>query len=99
MLEERRQQIAQGLANTEKINAALAAIETQRKEAMTAARAEATRIIEEARGIARRVGEKETQRAQAAAEQLVLKARGPATQDNTRTMGERRPAAGRPAVR
>src|SRR5439155_1453481 len=75
MLEERRQQIAQGLANTEKINAALAAIETQRKEAMTVAQAEATRLIEEARGIARRVTEQETQRARAAAEQLVLKAR------------------------
>jgi len=99
MLEERRQQIAQGLANTEKINAALAAIETQRKEAMTTARAEATRIIEEARGIARRVGEQETQRAQAAAEQLVLKARDAATQEHTRMMGELRREVGRLVVR
>jgi len=99
MLEERRQQIAQGLANTEKINAALAAIETQRKEAMTAARAEAARIIEEARGIARRVGEQETQRAQAAAEQLVLKARDAATQEHTRMMGELRREVGRLVVR
>src|SRR5947207_588259 len=74
MLEERRRQIAQGLANTEKINAALAAIETQRREIMTAARTEAARLIEEARGVARRVKEQETQRAVAAAEQLVLKA-------------------------
>src|SRR5689334_13164974 len=51
MLEERRKQIAQGLANTEKINATLAGIETQRQEVMTAARAEAARLIEEARGI------------------------------------------------
>ena len=99
MLEERRQQIAQGLANTEKINAALAAIDTQRKDAMTAARAEATRIIEEARGIARRVGEQETQRAQAAAEQLVLKARDAATQEHTRMMGELRREVGRLVVR
>src|SRR6266481_5969650 len=88
MLEERRKQIAQGLANTEKINATLAAIETQRKEAMTAARAEATRIIEEARGLARRVGEQETQRAQATAEQVVLKARDAAAQEHTRMMAE-----------
>src|SRR3989442_13076002 len=66
MLEERRQQIAQGLANTEKINAALAAIDTQRKEAMTAAQTEATRLIEEARGIAMRGGERGAQRGRAA---------------------------------
>src|SRR5438132_4693309 len=84
MLEERRRQIAQGLANTEKINAALAAIETQRKEAMTVAQAEATRLIEEARGIARRVTEQESQRARAAAEQLGLKARDAAAQERTR---------------
>src|SRR5439155_21183046 len=61
MLEERRQQIAQGLVNTEKINAALAAIDSQRKEAMTAAQTEATRPIEEARGSAMSVGERATQ--------------------------------------
>ena len=99
MLEERRQQIAQGLANTEKINAALAAIETQRKEAMTVAQAEATRLIEEARGIARRVTEQETQRARAAAEQLVLKARDAAAQEHTRMMAELRREVGRLVVR
>ena len=66
---------------------------------MTTARAEATRIIEEARGIARRVGEQETQRAQAAAEQLVLKARDAATQEHTRMMGELRREVGRLVVR
>ena len=99
MLEERRQQSAQGLANTEKINAALAAIETQRKEAMTVAQAEATRLIEEARGIARRVTEQETQRARAAAEQLVLKARDAAAQEHTRMMAELRREVGRLVVR
>ena len=99
MLEERRQQIAQGLANTEKINAALAAIETQRKEAMTAARAEATRLIEEARGIASRVREQETQRAQVNAEQLVLKARDAAAQEHTRMMAKLRREVGRLVVR
>jgi len=37
MLESRRQQIALGLANTEKINAALANIESQRKGVMAEA--------------------------------------------------------------
>src|SRR6266478_2224297 len=48
MLEERRKQIAQGLANAEKINATLAAIETQRQEVMTAAHAAAEQIVEKA---------------------------------------------------
>ena len=99
MLKERRQQIAQGLANTEKINDALAAIETQRKEAMIATRAEAARLIEEARAIAGRVREQETQRAQAAAEQIVLKARDAAAQEHTRMMAELRREVGRLVVR
>ena len=40
MLETRRQQIAQGLANTEKINAALANIESQRQGVMAEAQAQ-----------------------------------------------------------
>jgi len=98
MLEERRRQIAQGLANTEKINAALAAIETQRREIMTAARTEAARLIEEARGVARRVKEQETQRAVAAAEQLVLKAREAAAREHTRMLTELRGEVGRLVV-
>ena len=42
MLDERRQQIAQGLANTEKINAALAGIEAQRQGVLADAQAQAT---------------------------------------------------------
>src|SRR5438876_10239684 len=43
MLEERRKQIAQGLANREKINATLAAIETQRQEVLGGAHADTGR--------------------------------------------------------
>ena len=88
MLEERRKQIAQGLANTEKINATLAAIETQRREVMTAAQVEAARVIEEARGVGKRVQEREKQRALAAAEQIVSKARDAAAQEHARMMAE-----------
>src|SRR6266850_5402539 len=45
MLEVRRQQIAQGQANTEKINAALANIEVQRQGVIADARVEANRFI------------------------------------------------------
>ena len=48
MLDERRKQIAQGLANTEKINAALAAIEDQRRQTIAHAQADATRLVAEA---------------------------------------------------
>jgi F0F1-type ATP synthase membrane subunit b/b' len=49
MLATRRELIAQGLANTEKINAALAAIEAQREQTLAAARDEAAAIVEQAR--------------------------------------------------
>jgi F-type H+-transporting ATPase subunit b len=52
MLDERRTQIAQGLANTEKINAALAGIEAQRQGVMAEAQAQSTKLIAEARDIA-----------------------------------------------
>src|SRR4051812_37495466 len=51
MLDTRRQQIAQGQANAEKINAALAGIEAQRHSVMADAQAQATRVIAEARDV------------------------------------------------
>ncbi len=99
MLEARRQQIAQGLANTEKINAALAAIETQRQQALTAAREEGARLVAEARDLARRVQERETQRAVTAAEQIIVKARDAAAQEHRRMMNELRRELGRLVVR
>src|SRR5215469_18073081 len=68
MLEQRRQQIADSLANAEKIKAELAKTEAQRQEAMAQANAQATKLIEEARAAAARVQEQETQKAIAAAE-------------------------------
>jgi F-type H+-transporting ATPase subunit b len=75
MLAKRRDVIAQGLANTEKINAALAAVDRQREEILMAARDEAVRVMDEARVIARRIREQEIQRAAAAANRIVMKAR------------------------
>src|SRR5215467_6319777 len=59
MLATRREQIAAGLANTEKINAALASIESQRQEVLAGARDEAKRLVQEARDAAKRVQEVE----------------------------------------
>ena len=62
MLDERRQQIALGLANTEKINAALAGIEAQRQSVMTDAQAQAAQFLAEARDVAKRLQEQESAR-------------------------------------
>src|SRR5436853_1227257 len=88
MLEERRQKIAEGLANAEKIKAELARAETQRQEILSQANSQATKLIEEARAAAARVQERETQKAIAAAEQIIVKAREAAAQDHARMLTE-----------
>jgi len=99
MLEQRRQQIAEGLANAEKIKAELARTEAQRQEVMAQVNAQATMLIEEARAAAARVEEQETQKAIAAAEQIVAKAREAADQDHARMLAELKREVGRLVVR
>jgi F-type H+-transporting ATPase subunit b len=99
MLEERRQQIAQGLANAEKIKAELDRTEAQRQEVMAKAYAESAKVIEEARAAAARVLESETQKAIAAAEQLMIKAREAAAQDHERMLAELKREVGQLVVR
>jgi len=98
MLEERRQRIAQGLANAEKIKQELARTEQLRQETMTQANAQATRLIEEAREAAAKVQERETQKAIAAAEQIISKAREAAAQDHARMLAELKREVGRLVV-
>src|SRR5215813_5643353 len=86
MLEERRSQIEQGLADREKIRAELARTEAQRQEVMLQANARATKLIEQAHVAAGRVQEQETQKAIAAAEQIITKAREAAEQDYARML-------------
>jgi F-type H+-transporting ATPase subunit b len=99
MLEERRGQIAQGLANTEKIKAELAKTETQRQEVMSKANAEANEIIKEAHAAAARVETRETQKAVAAAEQIIVKSREAAAQDYARMLAELKREVGRLVVK
>jgi F-type H+-transporting ATPase subunit b len=98
MLEARRQQIAVGLANTEKINAALANIESQRKSAMTEAQAQSAKLIADAREIAKRLQEQESQRSIAAAEQILQKAREASEQEHERMLAELKREVGRLVV-
>jgi F-type H+-transporting ATPase subunit b len=98
MLEERRRQIAQGLADTEKIKAELARTEAQRQDVMMQANAQATRLIEEAHVAAARVQNQETQKAMAAAEQIIVKSREAAAQDYARMLAELKREVGRLVV-
>src|SRR5581483_2629628 len=75
MLETRRRQIAQGIANTEKINAALAAIDAQRQQIIQAAHDEAARVAADARAAGERLRVEASERARIAAERIVDRAR------------------------
>jgi F-type H+-transporting ATPase subunit b len=87
-LEARRQQMTQGLANTAKINAQLAAIEARRQELLAAARVEAAGIITDARIAARRLTEQEAARAKALGEQILQHARETAEEERRRLIAD-----------
>jgi len=87
-LEERRLQIAQGIAETEKIRTQLAQAETKCRDLILQANGEATKLIEEAHTAASRVQQQETQKAIAAAEQILIKSREAAAQEHARMLME-----------
>ncbi|HEV2992103.1 MAG TPA: ATP synthase F0 subunit B [Candidatus Angelobacter sp.] len=98
MLEQRRQQIAQGQANAEQIKAELARTEERRKEILDQANVQASKLIEEGRAAAARVQEQETQKAIAAAAQIIVKAQEEAVQERTRMLAELKSQFGRLVV-
>jgi F-type H+-transporting ATPase subunit b len=98
MLDERRQRIAEGLANADQIKKELARTEAQRLEVLSQANQHATKLIEEARAAAARVQEQETQKAIAAAEQIIAKAREAAAADHARMLAELKREVGRLVV-
>lgn len=75
VLEERKQRIAEGIANAEKIKAELATAQAQAQEILGQAGQQANKIIEEARGAGAREIEKASQQAIATANQIIAKAR------------------------
>ena len=98
VLEQRRQRIAEGLANAERIKQELAKTEAARQDVLSQANIQANRLIEEARAAAARVQEQETQKAIAAAEQILAKAREAAAQDHARMLADLRREVGRLVV-
>ncbi len=98
MLEARRQKIAEGLANAEKIKAELARTEAERRRILAEAGDQANKLIEEARAAAARVRAEETQKAIAAAEQILAKAREAAAQERVQMLAELKRHVGRLVV-
>ncbi len=98
VLEERRQRIAEGLLNAEKIKQQLAEAEQRHAEILAKANAQAQKMIEDARDSAARAGEIKQQEAVVAAEQIVAKAREASAIEHERTMAELKRELGRLVV-
>jgi F-type H+-transporting ATPase subunit b len=98
LLEQRRQQIAEGLENAEKIKKELQATEAARQEILNKTGTEAARLLDEARAIADKLREQESQKAIASAEQIIAKAREAAQQDHGRMLAELKKEIGRLVV-
>lgn len=98
ILEERRQQIALGQANAEKIKAELDKTEVLRQEVLQKANAQGTKLVEEAHAAAARVQERETQKAIAQAQQIIAKAQEAAVQDHARMLADLKREVGRLVV-
>ncbi|HTT20965.1 MAG TPA: hypothetical protein VMG82_18670 [Candidatus Sulfotelmatobacter sp.] len=98
MLEQRRQQIAQSLADSEKIKAGLARNELDRQQVLAKANAQASQLIEEAHAAAARVQKVETRNAIREAEQIVGKAREAAGQEHALMLAKLKREVGRLVV-
>lgn len=98
MLDVRRQQIALGVANAEQIAAELAQSEAQRQDVMAQANDQANRLVEEARAVAAGVRRRETQKAAAAAQEIMIKAREAAVREHDRMLTDLKREVGRLVV-
>jgi F-type H+-transporting ATPase subunit b len=98
MLETRRQLIASGLANAEKIKAELARIDAERQAVLARANADGQRLIDEARAAAARLQADETARATASGQQILQRAREAAERERALMHAELKRDVGRLVV-
>jgi F-type H+-transporting ATPase subunit b len=98
VLEERRQRIAEGLLNAEKIKKQLDEAEKRYAEILAKANAEAQKMIDEARESSAHLAERKQAEAIAAAEQIIAKAREAAALEHERTMESLKRELGRLVV-
>ncbi len=95
MLEQRRRQIADGLANAERIRAELAKTEAQRHEVLTKAHAEAKGIVRDARAAAARIEAQGTQQANGTAQEILAKAHQATEREHALMLGDLKREVGR----
>ena len=88
MLDQRRQHIADGIADRERIRQRLDETDAERRRIMQQADAKANHIIEEAHAAAARLQEKEMQKAIGLAEQTIAKSREAASLEHDRMLAE-----------
>jgi F-type H+-transporting ATPase subunit b len=98
MLEERKTRIKEGLDNAEQIKQELANTQAKTHEILVQAGQQASKMIEEARAAAAKVQEQETQKAIAAAQDIVDKARQATQAEHARMLADLRREVGRLVV-
>jgi F-type H+-transporting ATPase subunit b len=98
MLEQRRQQIADGLANAEKLRAELARTEAQRREVLAQAHAEAKGIVREARTTAARLEAQGAEHANATAQEILARAHQATEREHAVMLGDLKREVGRLVV-
>lgn len=98
VLAEREGRIAESLAAAERMKAEVAKADEERKRVLTEASQQAQKIIEEARAAAAKITELESQKAVAAAADIIAKARQANESEFKRLEGELKREIGRLAV-
>ena len=98
MLAARREQIATGLANAEKIKAELARIEIERRAILAKADGEGRQLIEDARAASARLQADETRKTVAMAEQILARAREAGDRERAQMLTEVKREVGRLVV-
>jgi len=98
VLEERRQKIAESLANADKIKTELASAQAKAQEILAQASAQGNKMIEESRASAAKVLEVESQKAIATANDIIAKARQASEAELVRMKADLRKEVGRLVV-
>jgi F-type H+-transporting ATPase subunit b len=86
VLAERRQKIAEGLANAEESRKQLASAQQQATEILTKANLDAQKVIDDAKAAAKTLQDRETQRASMEAEQIINKAKQAAEREHAKML-------------
>jgi len=98
VLEDRKQRIAEGVENADKIKAELASTQEAKDQILSEANAKAQSLIDEARAAAEKVGAAKEQESVKQAEEIIRKAREATEADRDKMMAELKVEIGRLVV-